>query len=336
MKITIRFFYIFLLIGLLSCGSQSEQNNGSNSDILLPTVTGSSGSVLIVTTPSKWNGMVGDSLRSVLRAEMPGVPQQEALFELIFIRRSRFDKLVNTHRNIILIKISDEAEKAGFTIRKNVWAKPQIVVDLVAPNDSMAVQVLKRNKNALVEKILSIERQRLINGYRKYAAREVSKKIAKQHKVKLTFPKGFKLDKSSDNFAWIAQERPKMSLGVLLYHYNYTDTNTFTKTYLLNKRDSILKEHVPGPSEGSYMTTERRYEPVFEEIALNGKYMVKMRGLWKVENDFMGGPFVSLTTVDKQRNRIVTVEGYVYAPHKDKRNLIRQVEAIIYTLKIQK
>jgi hypothetical protein len=60
-------------------------------------------------------------------------------------------------------------------------------------------------------------------------------------------------------------------------------------------------------------------------------YAVEMRGLWRVEHDFMGGPFVSYTFVDWRKNQIVTVFGYVYQPNKAKRNLLRQVEAIIYS-----
>ncbi len=48
----------------------------------------------------------------------------------------------------------------------------------------------------------------------------------------------------------------------------------------------------------------------------------------------MGGPFVSLSVVDVKRDRIVTVEGFVFAPGKSKMNLVRQVEAVIYSLKI--
>jgi len=61
---------------------------------------------------------------------------------------------------------------------------------------------------------------------------------------------------------------------------------------------------------------------------------MEIRGLWRVENAFMGGPFVSLSTVDETRNRVVTVEGFVYAPKADKRNLMRQVEAVVYSLQI--
>ena len=52
-----------------------------------------------------------------------------------------------------------------------------------------------------------------------------------------------------------------------------------------------------------------------------------------MENGFMGGPFVSLTTLDKKRNRVVTIEGYVFAPKFKKRDYIKEVEAIIYSTK---
>jgi len=37
---------------------------------------------------------------------------------------------------------------------------------------------------------------------------------------------------------------------------------------------------------------------------------------------------------DKKRNRIITVEGFVFAPRYDKHNYIRKLEAILYSLKI--
>ena len=59
-----------------------------------------------------------------------------------------------------------------------------------------------------------------------------------------------------------------------------------------------------------------------------------MRGLWKLEKAFMGGPFISHTILDESRNRVVTVEGFVYAPRLDKRLYVREVEAILYTFDI--
>jgi len=73
---------------------------------------------------------------------------------------------------------------------------------------------------------------------------------------------------------------------------------------------------------------------VVEEINLNGEYAFVIRGLWHTKNYFMGGPFVSITTLDKDRNRIVTVETFVYAGKQRKKLYLWQVESIIKTLKI--
>jgi hypothetical protein len=77
------------------------------------------------------------------------------------------------------------------------------------------------------------------------------------------------------------------------------------------------------------MATERRFFPSYEEVEFDGHFALEVRGLWKMENDFMGGPFYSLTIVDEARGRLITVEGYAYAPYFDKRPYIREVEGVV-------
>jgi hypothetical protein len=47
----------------------------------------------------------------------------------------------------------------------------------------------------------------------------------------------------------------------------------------------------------------------------------------------MGGPFVSLTTTSGDGSEIVCVSGFVFAPKFDKREYIREVEAVLKTVK---
>ena len=47
----------------------------------------------------------------------------------------------------------------------------------------------------------------------------------------------------------------------------------------------------------------------------------------------MGGPFVSITTLDTKNSRMITIDGYVFAPEFDKREYLREVEAIIKSAK---
>jgi hypothetical protein len=60
-----------------------------------------------------------------------------------------------------------------------------------------------------------------------------------------------------------------------------------------------------------------------------------MQGLWKMQDGYaMGGPFISLIQLDEKRNKIITVEGFVFAPAHEKRELMRQLEAILYSIEI--
>jgi hypothetical protein len=48
----------------------------------------------------------------------------------------------------------------------------------------------------------------------------------------------------------------------------------------------------------------------------------------------MGGPFVSFAHIDQEKSRVVVTDGYVYAPEKpEKRNLIWQIESILYSFR---
>jgi hypothetical protein len=50
-----------------------------------------------------------------------------------------------------------------------------------------------------------------------------------------------------------------------------------------------------------------------------------------MENDKMGGTFISVSFLTKDKKNIITTEGYVYAPNFEKIKLIRELESIIYS-----
>jgi hypothetical protein len=74
--------------------------------------------------------------------------------------------------------------------------------------------------------------------------------------------------------------------------------------------------------------------PVFDTITdFPGGYAVETRGLWKVENNYMGGPFINYTMIDKANNKVLTLDGYIYFPNQDKKSYLRQLEAIFFAAK---
>ena len=74
---------------------------------------------------------------------------------------------------------------------------------------------------------------------------------------------------------------------------------------IIAHRDSIGKNYFEGTYEGSYMTTEMLIPPSIANTEISGMYALETRGLWRMEGDFMGGPFLSYSIYDEKNDRIL-------------------------------
>jgi hypothetical protein len=173
-----------------------------------------------------------------------------------------------------------------------------------------------------------------VQNYKKNRAKGIDQVLRTEHNLSISVPAGYNLDVDSAHFIWISHEPSDRMQGVLIYYYDYTDPNTFTEDFLIKKRNEYTRRFVPGPNEGSYMSVESEAPIYFREYTKDDRYFAEIKGLWKLENGFMGGPFISITTLDEPRNRVITAEGFVFAPGKEKRNYIREIQAILQTFKV--
>lgn len=84
------------------------------------------------------------------------------------------------------------------------------------------------------------------------------------------------------------------------------------------------------------MVTDRAYSPYFSKTSLFGNKVYETKGTWQMKNDFMSGPFINYAIFDKAHRRILILEGFCYAPSKEKRNLMFELESIIKSIQIKK
>lgn len=323
--IYIGLWMVILAVALVACNDQTNMRRK---------ITGKAGELVVVVPDPTWEGATGKSFREVMAQPQLGLPQDEPIFDLINVPPSAFKEIFRTSRNIVRIKISTTIDTSEVKFRKDIWAWPQAVVDINASSTEEFNQLLKKNSDRIVAFMLKAERDRLQMNYRNYHDKAAKNIIKDKFNIQLNVPPGFKVTKQEKDFVWVRYETPDISQGIMIHSFPYQSDSTFTQKFLLNKRDSILKANVAGPAEGSYMTTERQLPPVFNVFQFKKNYASEMRGLWRVEGDFMGGPYINLTVLDAANNRIVMLDGYVYAPRFDKRNLLRQVEAMMYSLEL--
>ena len=94
-----------------------------------------------------------------------------------------------------------------------------------------------------------------------------------------------------------------------------------------------MKLHLKGAKPGQYMSTVD-WSVDIKEGLYRDRYIQVARGLWEMENDIMGGPFVSHSVVDEVNNRVIVAEAFVYAPNRKKGSFMRKLEASLYTLRL--
>lgn len=288
---------------------------------------------MVVVTPGEayWNGKMGQEIRQYFGQEVVGLPQHEEMFDLAHVPSANFSKLFKTHHNIFIVDIDPHFKKPLLETKTDLWAKPQRVVKMIIPSEEAFYESFTKNKEAILELFNENERYRVNTAFGTIQDYDITKTLRDKYQVTMVIPKGFYIATQADDFIWLRREAEMFSQGVMIWFSPYSDTSAFDYNHLLTVRDSITRKYVPGPSEGSYMKIAMEEPPTTRRMEFKGHFAIEMRGLWDVEGEFMGGPFLSYTFVDESTNRLVTIDGYAYNPSQKKRDLIRQLESILYT-----
>lgn len=303
---------------------------------ILPAATGTRYELLIVMDHEFWRAPVGRALFDVFDRNMEALPQPEPMMNINQCRNADFSDLLKPSRNILLTEISPRFDEAKVVYARNRWSNPQSVAQITAPNDSVFMAFIQEKGEEILNFFLTTERNRQIDFLKSITNNNAKRQIEEMFGIQIDIPRELTHITTGKDFFWITNSHANHRMDMVIYSYPYTDRNTFTPEYLIAKRDSFMKANIPGEFEGSFMGTEVRHHfPVFRAFNLNNTYCMEMRGLWRMFNGgSMGGPFYSHTRVDEINNRVITVEGFVFAPGKRKRNYIRLLEASVFTVKL--
>jgi hypothetical protein len=321
---------IFLVLS--SCGDQSRTGRSRSA--------GKTAEMIVATnSETRWEGKVGTAIRDFFEQDYEVLPQIEPLFEMAHLPIAKLmdNKMFKAHHNILIVEIDENVSESTIQARKDFWAAPQRIVNIKSPSDDAFVTFFNEKKNAILSILMESEHERLQKTFYGFRDREIMAELDGHFGFTLSVPSGFYVAKKHAEFMWIRKETEHHSQGLIIYTYDFVDTLAFDQSRILAFRNTITEEFIPGPSEGSYMTIAEEYSPFYSKpIDFAGLFAVETRGLWRLENDFMGGPFVTYTFVNENNNKVVTIDGYVYAPNKPKRDLMIQLEALARSIKFSR
>ena len=324
MKFCLKAFCLFLLL--------SACNTSDNKKVYKPQSSGNINDLSVVIDNILWDSSVGETIRSTIGAPLYGLPQDEPQFSLRQIPSSVFSGFVKNSRLILKVV---KGTSAATKFYKDPYASPQRMV-LVSgmTNQEISDQIIQ-NQDKISKAFQTQELEEKQRRTKKSVFKTTS--ITKQFGINIQFPSIYRIAKQVDDFLWIRRDIKTGTVNLMIYSLPYDDT--ITKEALAKRvikvRDSIGKRYIPGPVEGTYMTTEAAYTPFFGNAKVGSLNSFETRSIWQVKDAFMSGPFINYWIEDPINNRYLVAEGFVFAPSVEKRDYVFELEAIIQSISIK-
>jgi hypothetical protein len=322
--------FLLVCLSILSC----DIKNGKK---LLPGSIGRFNELLLVMNPLDWEGKIGIELKKAIKADIIGLPQPEPQFAVTQIPNQGFKGFLKHNRNILIIK---KGNKPSYEVLYDTFSKPQVIVEIKGPDKQAIINLIKENTDDICSTFKDHDLSMIQTGLRKRSHKKETITFFTDQKLGLYVPGDYvKVDDKAD-FVWFRKRfedygyNVNGSLNIVAYTLPLTTPFDQLKDSIISIRNTIGKKNLPGGTEGTYLITEAAYKPHIFDSELDDKPGYKVYGKWEIYNDFVAGPFVGYYIHDKVNNRLVVVEGIVYAPGIKKRDFMFEVEAIIRSLKI--
>ena len=317
---------------MLSISLLTSCSNGTKSKRVLSSSSGNINSLSVVADNNLWASRIGDEIRDVFSAEVIGLPQQEPLFTMRQIPPMVFTDFATKNRTVLKIERDSFADTK---ILKNVYATPQTVVVISGNSAKEIVDEIKKNAERIIStfKSTEIKEQQRRMGKSLFEDKSIENALG----LTINMSSAYRIAKQDENFFWLRRDIKNGDANLMIYQTSLDAVSDGENAIndIIKMRDSIGNIHIPGPIEGSYMITEEAYTPFLNTTIIDNKPAFETKSTWEVKDAFMAGPFVNYAVKDEVNNRLIVLEGFVFAPSTAKRDYIFELEAIIRSLKIK-
>ena len=355
------FIYIFSIITILSMFSC--RNDVTKSFEAKPMALARMNEIIAVADEDLWDSSVQDTFNYYFQSAYPIMPSPEPMFDVRYFSPKQLGeeplrKELRTY--VVLADLEDleatttkmlrndlgeerflkarQDESFQTSVGKDKWARDQIIIYLFANGKKKLMETIRNNYSAIAKRIRLHDIDQLDASV--YVLKNPSpglvKKVQTKFGITLRIPGDYiSLKEETENFMWFKKDTKKAAMNIIIQKFPYTDANQLSKESIIQMRDDYGRVHIASGAEGSYMVTNTEDLPTYEyTYDIDEQYTKEIRGIWEMENDFLGGPYATYVILNKATNELIFVDTFVYAPGEEKRNLMMQLDYIVKSLKI--
>lgn len=348
---------MLILLSMLACNSDVTSTLAPKAIAL-----GKMNEIVVISDDEVWESMVGDTFRYYFESPYPLMPSPEAMFDLRHfsgeeINAESVRKQLRTYT--MLVDLNDDESpvtkmarkdmgeekftrakrenKPGNSIGKNKWAQGQMLIYLYANGHDQLAELIQNSYPAIAKKVHEHDSKQLeAQVYGVPVNKGLSDKIKALYGMDMQIPINYKIAKEEegDNLIWLRKDGKKGVMNIVLKRLPYSGKEQFEKDYIKEVKNTFGKSYVTSDTEGSYLRVHEEKVPIYEYVQdINGMYTKELRGVWEMTEDFMGGPFVSYMIHNSEKEELLFVDAFVFAPGEAKRNMIQELDFIVKNMK---
>ncbi|MGB1247700.1 MAG: DUF4837 family protein [Chitinophagales bacterium] len=350
-------FISLFFIGFIACSDTNIENSESDKIVpssVLPSATGAVDDVMFVFGNNQLTDANKAMINDLFLDSYDLLPQVENRFNLSKIKYEQLNDILYRFRNTAFVSSIDAQDNMGVFVRqllteeeiaqaeageknifykRNIWSKPQMIM-IVAAQTKEDIAPLLTEKADFMMDVISYAN---IGAYKDLAYikgvnEALNNQFAEYHDLKFDIPADYVIVENEGSFLWLRKDDEKNVYNIF-FDVEYYNGTPAVQNLGIEKRNS-LGGYVQSSIEEAYMITDTTLGTIEERVENDfGWEIYQNRGLWRMENDFFGGPFINQYIIDQENNRAIYIEGFLFGPdEKKKRNKMRQFEAIFSTL----
>lgn len=347
-------FMLSVLVMFTSC-----KNDLASKLTNKPTAMGRINNLVILSDKQMVDGPIGDTISYYFESAYPVLPAEEPMFDLRYMTPEDLEAKPLRKELRIFILLADVNDTLSSTTRMlmkdmgpekfakartdstfttslghDKWARDQIIIYVFAKGEKNLANAIRTHFPAISKKINQHDLRNLTATV--YGIQDENKALSKlvldSFGLQLKIPGLYQKAMQKKNFLWFRLDDKEMNQSIVIRKFPYKDKSQFSMDNIIKLRNEYGKEFIHTGFADAYMSTNVIDLPTYEYTYLhNGVYTREVRGIWETVNDFMGGPFVSYLLHNEAKGEIIFIDTFVFAPGKEKRDYVQQLDCIIKT-----
>ena len=293
--------------------------------------------VVVIADDDVWRGELSYAVCDMLEADIPGLVRPEGYFDIVKQVSPKSAMDADKRYGLLLVfHIRPTEPETTYKVTQNVYARPQYVFTITAPNVAAAISFVQENEVLIRATFDECERNESLSAAKRKPAKQLMADFKSHTGVDMLIPANFsKANPADEELLWYIRDYKNKA------QYIFAFTTPCDPSMSASEQSVAIAEAVNQKFQtisskgaaGSYMRISDYYPLERAMVEVNGREILELRGRWDVANDFMGGSFVAYAIEDAEAGEADVIIFALYAPEDGHRNLMREMEHLVYTIK---